>query len=51
MVTEWGKIMDYTLWNEYLNINEYRMSDYDKAIITIIESMENPNEFKRISNT
>ena len=43
--------MDINLWNEYLNINEYRMSDYDKAIITIIESMENPNEFKRISNT
>ena len=43
--------MDNTLWNEYLNINEYRMSDYDRAVILIIENMEKPYECKAISNT
>ena len=43
--------MDNTLWNEYLKINEYRMSDYDRAVLQIIKNMERSNELKRISHT
>ena len=44
-------MFDDNLWSDYLNINEYRMSDYDRAVITIIENMEKPNECEAISNT
>ena len=32
--------IDDDLWNEYLNINEYCMSDYDKVIKKMIESFK-----------
>lgn len=43
--------MDNNLFKEYLKINEYRLSDYDRAVLQIIKSMEQNNETKRISNT
>ena len=39
------------LWKDYLNINEYHMSDYDRAVIIIIENMEKPYECEAISNS
>ena len=40
--------MSDELWNDYLNINEYRMSDYDIAVIKIIESIESFAHLKSI---
>ena len=46
-----GNLVDNNLFKEYLKINEYRLSDYDRAVLQIIKSMEQNNETKRISNT
>ena len=32
--------MSNELWKAYLNINEFRMSEYDRAVIEIIEKKE-----------
>ena len=39
------------LWNEYLSINEYRMTDYDRVVLQIIKSIEKRNEIEIINNT
>ena len=37
--------MDRLLWEEYLNINEYHMTEYDRAVMKIVNKGED-NEKK-----
>ena len=41
--------MDKLLWEEYLNINEYKISEYDRAVMKIINKGENDEKEESIN--